>query len=205
MRRLLQGRYIFTFLAFLANMMNLLGRDSLRLAILPMKAELKLTVSEVSHVLGGYNYGMVVTMLAGGPLSDILGGKWLLLLVTLLSGLCTALVPLLADLSVGWLVVSQVVYGLAGGLVVPGLAVMIARWEPQSERGRLASLVYSGSQASAVISSLLTGFLSHHHQDQFSHLIGPATTRLCSHWSSYSQALLSLVQLQPDFALIGRI
>ena len=86
----------------------------------------------------------------------------------------------------------QVVYGLAGGLVVPGLAVMIARWEPQSERGRLASLVYSGSQASAVISSLLTGFLSHHHQDQFSHLIGPATARLCSHWSDLNQNIHSV-------------
>ena len=111
----MQGRYIFTLLAFLANMMNLLGRDSLRLAILPMKTELNLTESEVSHVLGGYNYGMVLTMLTGGPLSDILGGKWLLVVVTLLSGLCTALVPPLASLSLTWLVVSQVVYGLAGG------------------------------------------------------------------------------------------
>ena len=162
MRRLLQGRYIFTLLAFLANMMNLLGRDSLRLAILPMKTELNLTESEVSHVLGGYNYGMVLTMLTGGPLSDILGGKWLLVVVTLLSGLCTALVPPLASLSLTWLVVSQVVYGLAGGLVVPALAVMIARWEPQSERGRLATVIYSGSQASGVLSSLLTGYLCHH-------------------------------------------
>ena len=58
------------------------------------------------------------------------------------------------------------VYGLAGGLVVPSLAVMIARWEPQSERGRLGSLVYSGSPASGVFSSLLTGYLcqtSPHH------------------------------------------
>ena len=59
----------------------------------------------------------------------------------------------------------QVVYGLAGGLVVPGLAVMIARWEPLTERGRLATLIYSGSQASGVFSSLLTSFISHHHQD----------------------------------------
>ena len=56
----------------------------------------------------------------------------------------------------------EVVYGLAGGLVVPALAVMIARWEPQSERGRLATVIYSGSQASGVLSSLLTGYLCHH-------------------------------------------
>ena len=66
-----------------------------------------MTVSEVSHVLGGYNYGMMITCWVGGPLSDILGGKWLLVVVTLLSTLSTALVPLLADLSVAWLVVSQ--------------------------------------------------------------------------------------------------
>ena len=107
MRGLLAGRHVFTLLACLGNMLSLLGRDSLRLAVLPMTTEFNLTVSEVSHVLGGYNYGMMFTMLAGGPLSDILGGKWLLLLVTLLSGLCTALVPLLADISVAWLVVSQ--------------------------------------------------------------------------------------------------
>ena len=41
MRGLLQGRYVFTFLAFLTNMMNLLGRDSLRLAILPMKVRVE--------------------------------------------------------------------------------------------------------------------------------------------------------------------
>ena len=158
----MQGRYIFTLLACLGNMMNLLGRDSLRLAILPMQTEFNMTVSEVSHVLGGYNYGMMFTMLAGGPLSDILGGKWLLLLVTLLSGLCTALVPLLANISVTVLVVSQVVYGLAGGLVVPALGSMIARWEPLSQRGRLATVIYTGSQLSAVFSSLFTGYVCYH-------------------------------------------
>ena len=160
--RKMQGRYIFTLLACLGNMMNLLGRDSLRLAILPMQTEFNMTVSEVSHVLGGYNYGMMFTMLAGGPLSDILGGKWLLLLVTLLSGLCTALIPLLANISVTVLVVSQVVYGLAGGLVVPALGSMIARWEPLSERGRLATVIYTGSQLSAVFSSLFTGYVCYH-------------------------------------------
>ena len=99
----------------------------------------------------------------GGPLSDILGGKWLLLLVTLISGLCTGLVPLLAPLSPVLVVVSQVVSGLAGGLTVPALGAMIARWEPLSQRGQLATIIYSGSPASAVFSSLFTGYVSYHH------------------------------------------
>ena len=163
MRSAVKGRYVFTMLACLGNMISLLGRDSLRLAVLPMKEELNMTTEEVSHVLAGYNYGMTVTMVLGGPLSDILGGKWLLLLVTLISGLCTGLVPVLAPVSPVLVVVSQVVSGLAGGLVVPALGAMIARWEPLSERGQLATVIYSGSPASAVFSSLFTGYVSYHH------------------------------------------
>ena len=78
-------------------------------------------------LLGGYNYGMVLTMLAGGPLADILGGKWLLLLVTILSSMCTLLVPVLVQVSPAALIMCQVVSGMGGGLVVPALSSMIAR------------------------------------------------------------------------------
>ena len=110
---------------------------------------------------GGYSYGMVVTMLLGGPLADTLGGKWVLVLVTLLSSSCTLLVPLLAPLSLPALVCVQVVSGLGGGLVVPALSSMIARWEPVSETGRLATIIYTGSQLSMVFSSVFTGYISH--------------------------------------------
>ena len=66
MRSPVKGRYVFTVLACLGNMISLLGRDSLRLAVLPMKEELNMTTEEVSHVLAGYNYGMTVTMVLGG-------------------------------------------------------------------------------------------------------------------------------------------
>ena len=75
-------------------MMCMLGRHSLRLARLPMKKEFNMTTEEESHVLASYSYGMTVTMVVGGPLSDIVGGKWLMFLVTLISGLCTAMVPI---------------------------------------------------------------------------------------------------------------
>ena len=106
--------------------------------------------------LGGYNYGMVLTMLAGGPLADTLGGKWLLLLVTLLSSTCTLLVPMLATWSPAAVATCQVVSGLAGGLVVPALSSMIARWKPVTETGKLATIIFTGSQFSAVFTSLFT-------------------------------------------------
>ena len=87
----------------------------------------------------------------------------ILFLVTLISGLCTALVPFLSTVSIPVLVTSMVVYGLAGGLVVPALGSMIARWEPLSERGRLATIIYTGSQFSAVFTSLVTGYISYHY------------------------------------------
>ena len=87
----------------------------------------------------------------------------ILFLVTLISGLCTALFPFFSTVSILVLVTSMVVYWLAGGLVVPALGSMIARWEPLSERGRLATIIYTGSQFSAVFTSLVTGYISYHY------------------------------------------
>jgi sugar phosphate permease len=52
---------------------------------------------------------------------------------------------------------------MSGGLVVPALSSMIVRWEPHSERGRLATVVYTGSQASAVGTAVFTGLVTHSH------------------------------------------
>ena len=43
----------------------------------------------------------------------------------------------------------QVVAGLGGGLVVPALSALVASWEPVAEAGRLATVVYTGSQVSS--------------------------------------------------------
>ena len=110
---------------------------------------------------------MVLTMLAGGPLADTLGGKWVLLLVTLMSSLCTCLVPVLAQhLSIPALITCQVVAGAGGGLVVPALSSMIARWEPVSETGKLATVIFTGSQFSAVFTSLFTGYITYNYNWQ---------------------------------------
>ena len=60
---------------------------------------------------GGYSYGMILTMLAGGPLADTMGGKWVLLTVVLVSSICTMLVPLLTSVSSMALILVQVVSG----------------------------------------------------------------------------------------------
>ena len=183
-----KGRYLFAFLASVGNMICLLGRDSMRIATLEMKMELNLTEADNSNILskeltkiilnnikflGGYSYGMLGTMLLGGPLADTLGGKWVLVLVTLVSSSCTLLVPLLAPLSTPALVCVQVVSGLGGGLVVPALSSMIARWEPVSETGKLATIIYTGSQLSMVFSSIFTGYISYSYNWQLAfYLLG---------------------------------
>ena len=158
---------MFTFLACVGNMVNLFGRDSLRIGILAMKEEAQNQTtaiiwsdSNVAQILGAFNYGMVLTMVCGGPAADILGGKYLLLLVTIISSICTLLIPILADTSLPALITCQVVYGLSGGFVVPALSSMIARWEPRCQRGRLATIIYTGSQFSAVFTALFTGYVA---------------------------------------------
>ena len=197
----MEQRYIFTLLAFIGNMVNLFGRDSLRIGVLAVREEYQACVANftstfdnnlnssystnfttvfeadalqpaacgpvvwdeasVAQVLGSFNYGMVVTMVAGGPLADMLGGKVVLLATTLVSSVCTLALPALAATSLPLLLTTQVAYGMSGGLVVPALSSMLARWEPVSERGRLATVIYSGSMASAVIAGTTTGLLSH--------------------------------------------
>ena len=83
-----------------------------------------------------------------------------MLLVTIISSICTLLTPILADLSIPGLITCQVVYGLSGGFVVPALSSMIARWEPRYQRGRLATIIYTGSQFSAVFTALFTGYVT---------------------------------------------
>ena len=45
-----------------------------------------------------------------------------------------------------WCPAVQVVAGLGGGLVVPALSSLVASWEPVAEAGRLATVVYTGSE-----------------------------------------------------------
>merc|ERR1719234_270235 len=52
--------------------------------------------SSVAQLLGSFNYGMVLTMVLGGPLADMAGGKIVMLATTLISSLCTLAVPFLA-------------------------------------------------------------------------------------------------------------
>merc|ERR1719483_759396 len=155
-------------------------RDSLRIGILAIREEAELCQGALStnktltscssihwsdtnmaQVLGAFNYGMILTMVCGGPLSDMLGGKYLLMVVTLISSFCTILIPALADSSLPGLITCQAVYGLSGGLVVPALSCMIVRWEPRSQRGLLATIIYTGSQLSAVFTALFTGYITY--------------------------------------------
>ena len=177
----MEQRYIFTFLAFVGNMVNMFGRDSLRigvLAILKENQECRAVKTSscgdvvweegsVAQVLSGFNYGMILTLLLGGPLADMFGGKLMLLSTTLVSSLCTSLLPVLATRSLPGLVISQMVYGMSGGLVVPALSSMLASWEPLNQRGRLSTLVYSGSTASAALTSVFTGLMCHQDSDHW--------------------------------------
>lgn len=46
------------------------------------------------------------------------------------------------------MIVVRTVMGLFGGVVFPAIAVLLAAWIPEKERGKLGSLAFSGSQVS---------------------------------------------------------
>lgn len=179
-------RYLMTFLAVLCNILNLSGRDTLRIAILGMKGEsedclkeirsnssehsviwnnascgsISWTDGNVATLLGAFNYGIFFSEALSGPMVDCFGAKWILLIVTIVSGLTNLATPVLASSNLPALLTSQILYGLSGGLVVPSLHSLIARWEPSCETGRLSGIIYSGSPISAVITAVFTGYMT---------------------------------------------
>jgi len=214
-------RYIFTFVAVVANMLSLCGRDTLRISVLTMREEYlkcmahnnlnstvisalpvtaplditKLTVNndssspvfqfnrttlmdidkeyqscgqiewtdtDIAAILSAFNIGVMITGVAGGPLADALSGKAIMLLVGAIQGFCTAALPFVYNINLYWLLASQAISGLAGGFVCPVLTSMVARWEPSCERGRLSTIIYVGSPVSAVLTSVLGGYINHH-------------------------------------------
>merc|ERR1719270_157520 len=150
---------------------NLFGRDSLRIGLLAIRAEFEACLvnstlkeserdcgpivwddSSVAQLLGSFNYGMVLTMVLGGPLADIAGGKRVMLATTLISSLCTLAVPLLASTSLPLLLTVQVVYGMSGGLVVPAPSWL------RSSPGWPPTPLVGGTRSSCLAASLFCGF-----------------------------------------------
>uniref|UniRef100_A0A336LZS5 Putative inorganic phosphate cotransporter n=1 Tax=Culicoides sonorensis TaxID=179676 RepID=A0A336LZS5_CULSO len=112
-------------------------------------------------VLSSFFWGYVITQIPAGQLAQKFGPK-ILLLISI--GTCSALAvftPIVASLG-GWqaLVALRGLQGLSQGFIFPSTHTLLSRWAPVSERGRIGTYCYAGSQFGTVLMLSTSGFLA---------------------------------------------
>src|SRR3989475_10789313 len=99
--------------------------------------------------------GMIAGALILGRLADQQGRKRLIVVATLLFGICTMLTPIASTL--GQLAVLRFVTGLGLGGVLPNLTSLVAEFAAGRLRGRLAALAVFGLPFGSIVAGLPSG------------------------------------------------
>lgn len=110
-------------------------------------------------ILGAFFYGYILLQVPAGRFAEILGGKWIVAIGLLISGLVNLVTPWLTD-SIALLTASRVVLGLAQGLIMPAAFCLIVIWMEPNERSLGVGLVNVGGNLGVVFASAVTGYVS---------------------------------------------
>lgn len=94
-----------------------------------------------------------------GRLAEIIGGKWIVFVGMIGSGVVNLLTPILAR-SVGWMISSRVFLGLIQGGIHPSCFSLVVRWSSKEEKALGFGIVNVGSNLGVVAAASVTGVLS---------------------------------------------
>ena len=115
-------------------------------------------------MLSGFSVGYVLTPLLGSYLGAWLGGKWVLGLSVLGSGLVNLIIPAAAKMSPSgnvWPVfTARLLEGAFQGPLLPAVYSLAAKWVPRTEKGFLIGIISAGGQLGPVMGTLLSGLLT---------------------------------------------
>ncbi|XP_014367589.2 putative inorganic phosphate cotransporter [Papilio machaon] len=113
-------------------------------------------------LLSSFYYGYILTHIPGGMLAERYGGKWVLGLGLLSTSICTFITPITVKMGGATaLFILRVIEGLGEGPTMPGLMVMLSRWSPKEERGRMGAIVFGGAQIGNIAGSYFSGLIMH--------------------------------------------
>ncbi|XP_042909757.2 putative inorganic phosphate cotransporter [Parasteatoda tepidariorum] len=110
-------------------------------------------------ILGSYYYGYILTQLPAGVLAEKFGAKWLFG-----GGLfVTAVFSLLTPVFTAWgpvvLSTLRALQGLADGVTIPSINLIISTWSPKNERSRLSTIIFTGGQIGMVTAMPIAALL----------------------------------------------
>jgi len=133
-----------------------LGDTALAVALPSLGRDLGLGLSGLEWVVNAYTLALSVSLLAGGRLTDLLGGRRVLMLGLTLF-MAASLVSGLAQS--GWLLLAgRTLQGVAGALVLPATLALVATSFRSGGRG-LALGIWAGAGAAALAIGPLAGAL----------------------------------------------
>ncbi|XP_042235021.1 putative inorganic phosphate cotransporter [Homarus americanus] len=110
-------------------------------------------------VLGAFYWGYATTNFVGGRVAEHMGGRLVLGLSTGLSSLATVISPLCAYVCKELFIFVRILEGACQGASFPVVGLLLATWIPPEERAKLASIVYSGSEAGTMVTLAMSGWL----------------------------------------------
>ncbi|XP_056403789.1 solute carrier family 17 member 9 isoform X2 [Hyla sarda] len=125
------------------------ARTCLPISVVSMSGYFGWDKRQSGFVLGSFFWGYCITQVAGGHLSDKVGGEKVILLSALSWGFITAVTPLLAHVTRDPLLLVSLLRflkGLLQGVHFPALASLFSQRVRENERAFICSIVGCGSQ-----------------------------------------------------------
>ncbi|XP_063624803.1 putative inorganic phosphate cotransporter [Cydia splendana] len=103
--------------------------------------------------------GYTTMMLPMGILAQKFGGKIPIMVGLAVNGVTSIITPWIPHFA-GWIgvCVCRLLQGATQAAFYPSIHAMLGKWAPLSERGRLSTYVYTGSQFGTIISFQVSGF-----------------------------------------------
>ncbi|KAJ2948834.1 hypothetical protein O0L34_g5761 [Tuta absoluta] len=161
-------RHVVIFLLFLSTVVSYATRVSMSVAIVAMTTEndygyevFDWDRSIQDTVLSSFFWGYIVLQIPAGIIAGRFGARILVFGSMLCTGIVNLFVPLAAHHG-GWMAVCacRILMGLFQGLLYPSLHGLLGQWVPITERSRMGTFVYAGSQLGTIIEMMTAGFLS---------------------------------------------
>ncbi|KAK9069977.1 hypothetical protein SSX86_010375 [Deinandra increscens subsp. villosa] len=148
----------FKVVALMACAMCLCNADRvvMSVAIVPLAAKHGWSSSFLGIVQSSFLWGYIFSSVIGGALVDKYGGKKVIAWGVFLWSLATLLTPWAANHSTMSLLAVRAFFGLAEGVAMPAMNIILSRWFPCNERATAVGLSMGGFHLGNVVGLVLT-------------------------------------------------
>ncbi|KAD4584984.1 hypothetical protein R6Q59_036320 [Mikania micrantha] len=131
-------------------------RVVMSVAIVPLAAKHGWSSSFLGIVQSSFLWGYIFSSVVGGALVDKYGGKRVIAWGVFLWSLATLITPWAANHSTMSLLAVRAFFGLAEGVAMPSMNIILSRWFPCNERATAVGLSMGGFHLGNVVGLVLT-------------------------------------------------